>query len=114
VTEYSDEEFVGYIFQGPPERRSRLWFLQRHLDTLFIMDGWAIDGENGGVWKAVRRGFNPVKIGPCIRYDSESWSAVWCLTAVTIPNDPNDAGRGFGITTFGRDDDVWRLGLWPD
>lgn len=112
--DYSGEEFVGYLFRGPPERRPRLWFLQRHLDQLFQMEGWAITNTGTGLWTVVRRGFDPVQLGPEVRYEDVSWTAVWRLTGTTIPRDPAAAARGFGIHTFGRDDDVWRLGVWPD
>ena len=107
LAELGDEEFVGYTFQGSPERRPRLWFLDRHLELLFRVEGWAITDVDTGVWKVVRRGWDPVQVGPCLRYEhggEESWSAVWRLTDVTIPH----------VHTFGRDDDVWRLGVWPD
>jgi hypothetical protein len=32
----SDDEFVGYSFQGSPERRPRLWFLDRQLYPLVV------------------------------------------------------------------------------
>lgn len=105
-----DDEFVGYTFRGAPERRPRLWFLDRYLEMLFRMEGWAItlarSGE-GGTWTVARRGFDPVVLGPCVRYNhvgAKNWTAVWQLTDTTIGH----------VHNFGRDDDVWRLGVWPD
>jgi hypothetical protein len=124
----SDDEFVGYIFTGVPERRPRLWFLDRHLEQVFLAERWPIgdarwpiDELDLGAWT-----LNPVEgkvftLGH-LRYEhygtdewtTVKWSAVWRLTDTTIPRDPADARRGFGVETFGRDDDVWRLGVWPD
>jgi hypothetical protein len=103
----SDEPFVGYTFEAAPPRRQRLWFLDRHVRMLVGVEGWSITDVDGtGTWTMVRRGWNPVKVGPCLRYDhgEPPWSAVWRLTDVSIPH----------VHTFGRDDDVWRLGVWPD
>jgi hypothetical protein len=145
---YSGEEFVGYLFEGSPERRPRLWFLDRHLISLTVWgqstlrpDGCAVmtipglplaDIDVGKwtvniPWRLLDPNNYPpddatevvqmVLPGLHVRYDhagEEPWSAVWELTDVTIPSDLSDARRGFGVTTFGRDDDVWRLGLWPD
>lgn len=121
--ELGDNEFVGYIFQGSPERRPRLWFLDRHIEQLFLWDCAAHNGrvaaeihEELGIWT-----LEPVEglvyNRGLLRYQhmgDERWSAVWRLTDVTIPRDPDTAKSGLGITTFGYDDDVWRLGLWPD
>ena len=35
---FSDEEFIGYTFRGVPERRPRLWFLDRDLFTLMLWE----------------------------------------------------------------------------
>lgn len=114
-----DHEFVGYTFRGEPERRPRMWFLDRHLEKLYEIAAWNVssggDENHIGHWTA-----NIPRIGyVSLRYEhldpsgSTLWNMVWRLTDTTIP-DPADAKLGFGITTFGRDDDVWRLGLWPD
>jgi hypothetical protein len=112
----SDDEFVGYIFQGSPERRPRLWFLERMIDGLFLYGPVNTARRPGvepaeadldvGVWKLI-----PVEglvyMRGHLRYQhlgAEKWTAVWQLTDVTIPH----------VHNFGRDDDVWRLGLWPD
>jgi hypothetical protein len=113
---WEEEEFVGYTFQGSPEHRPRLWFLDRHicllipdrhicllLPTLIKPDidvgTWsAFDSQSGHDEKALD--------GVCLRYDHHgepTWTAVWQLTDITIPH----------VHTFGRDD-TWRLGVWPD
>jgi hypothetical protein len=111
-----DDEFVGYIFQGSPERRPRLWFLERMIDGLFLYGPVNTARRPGvepaeadldvGVWKLI-----PVEglvyMRGHLRYEhhgTERWTAVWQLTDLTIPH----------VHTFGRDDDVWRLGVWPD
>jgi hypothetical protein len=107
MSNFSDEEFVGYTFNASPPRRPRLWFLDRQLDMLFHHEGWAITDIDTGVWTLERRGWNPVQLGPCVRYQhegTESWTAVWRLTDTVIEH----------VHTFGLDDDVWRLGVWPD
>jgi hypothetical protein len=103
---FSDEEFVGYIFRGSPERRPRLWFLERHINELFLSGSWAVTRIDTGIWTLI-----PVEglvyMRGHLRYEhhgAEKWTAVWQLTDTTIPH----------VHTFGRDDDVWRLGLWPD
>jgi hypothetical protein len=107
-----DEEFVGYTFQGSPERRPRLWFLDRYV-CWFIKEctcqgGHPIDVGAWSITSDPQAGCDEAALaGLCLRYDhwgAEKWSAVWRLTDTTIPH----------ITTFGRDDDVWRLGVWPD
>jgi hypothetical protein len=110
---FSDEEFVGYLFQGSPERRPRLWFLDRHLEWVFLAGDWPIGDARRpihdldvGTWTLIpTEGY--VYLRGHLRYEHrgvENWTAVWRLTDVTIPH----------VHTFGRDDDVWRLGLWPD
>jgi hypothetical protein len=126
---YSDEPFVGYLFKGPPEHRKRLWFLDRHVATLIligrnerpIMGRWTIPDKDrlrhrDIFLEAIPNGqtYGVVLPDTHLRYEHQGRSAVWRLTATTIPRDPLDAQRGMGITSFGRDDDVWRLGLWPD
>jgi hypothetical protein len=146
----TNHEFVGYVFRGAPERRPRLWFLDRHLEPIVmwgqqviwpvndteltnrIRFGAGVDEKelraeaaeldlNAGRWtvkvpwqlgyadltddpqEIIRRGMP----GLHIRYEHwgvESWTAVWELTNWMIPN----------VHTFGRDDDIWRLGIWPD
>jgi hypothetical protein len=127
TAEYSDEEFVGYTFGGSPPRRPRLWFLDRHI-ALLLVGAWPSSGTNPGpvdasldvgTWTPTSdvQTAKTVLPGLCLRYrhlGDPPWSAVWRMTALTIPRDPREALRGFGITTFGRDDDVWRLGVWPD
>ena len=123
VAGLSDEEFVGYTFAGSPPRRPRLWFLDRHI-TMLMHSGWTVSGSGTwgdsdpvdmdvGTWAMTeiplwRPGQNPlVFVGALLRYEhhgEEPWTAVWRLTDTTIPH----------VHTFGRDDDVWRLGLWPD
>lgn len=140
----SDEPFVAYIFRSaPPHPQPRLWFLDRHLLLLLIWgpsgDGllnpllgkWDTDRHVTPNWALLARpgdeppgplsdvlDINEWLPGMMLRYESaapaDPWSAVWRLTDVTIPPDVRDAERGFGINTFGRDDDVWRLGVWPD
>jgi hypothetical protein len=114
----SDEEFVGYTFNGPPERRPRLWFLDRHLILLRDSDGaWTVSTQEStwsgdididvGTWTMIDTRNDIGVDGLTVRYEhhgTERWTAVWRLTDVTIPH----------VHTFGRDDDVWRLGLWPD
>jgi hypothetical protein len=107
------EEFVGYIFQGSPERRPRLWFLERQINTLFLygpLNTARKPGQNSldldvGLWT-----LEPVEplvyMRGLMRYQHrghERWSAVWRLTDTVIPH----------VHTFGYDD-VWRLGVWPD
>lgn len=124
--DYSGEEFVGYLFRGSPERRPRLWFLDRHLVILRDTCGWTVSGPEAtwgqlnidvGTW-SMGDARNDIGVaGLTVRYDHHSsppWSAVWRLTDTTIPQNPADAAHGFGIHNFGRDDDVWRLGVWPD
>jgi hypothetical protein len=100
------EEFVGYTFGGSPPRRPRLWFLDRHV-ALLLSAGWIGDIDIG-TWTAdlyyVDNQLNPVGNLRYEHHGIEPWTAVWRLTNVTIPH----------IHTFGRDDDVWRLGMWPD
>jgi hypothetical protein len=127
---FSDEEFVGYTFRASPERRPRLWFLDRHLFILIAGCGWTISDKEStwsgdididvGTWTAhiprdkpledLKDGMRLMDLatpGVMIRYDHHSdppWSAVWRLTNTIIEH----------VHTFGRDDDVWRLGVWPD
>jgi hypothetical protein len=45
--------------------------------------------------------------GVTVRYErwgATPWSAVWRITDTTIPH----------VHNFGRDDDAWRLAVWPD
>lgn len=122
----SDEEFVGYTFNGAPEQRPRLWFLDRHIRVLLghglarptsaaIMLARAeVTNKGDGWWNAELpevTGLNDEGLlaldGIVLRYQhngAHPWAAVWRLTDVVIPH----------VHTFGRDDDVWRLGLWPD
>jgi hypothetical protein len=127
---FSDEPFVGYIFDGPPPRQHRLWFIDRHVATLLRHGNVGILHRCQGVWKITddpQTGTDLMALtGVCLHYehtgsrwydermDTQRWTAVWKLTDLTIPPDPTDARHGFGVHTFGRDDDVWRLGLWPD
>jgi hypothetical protein len=117
-----DEPFVGYTFAGSPPRKPRLWFLDRHIAMLMHIEGWTVSGSGTwgdpdpvdidvGTWSAVesRSGARDEKAleGVCLRYDHHCvppWSAVWRLTDDTCEH----------VHTFGRDDDVWRLGVWPD
>jgi hypothetical protein len=124
-----DFEFVGYTFRGSPERRPRLWFLDRHLFILIATCGWTVSETEPtssgfnidvGTWSAniprdkpladLTDGVSLMDLatpGVTIRYTHhglQEWSAVWQLTDTTIKH----------VHTFGRDDDVWRLGLWPD
>lgn len=108
-----DEEFVGYTFgKGAPERRPRLWFLDRHVSWLLTechcAEGHLVDVGAWHVTDDPQTGTDEAALaGACLRYEylgTERWSAVWRLTDTVIPN----------VHTFGRDDDVWRLGLWPD
>jgi hypothetical protein len=118
AADYSDEEFVGYTFQGSPERRPRLWFLDRHV-CLLLSGCWPSSGTNPGPvdvsldvgnWTThdCPTGDDEKALdGVCLRYQhagAEKWTAVWRLTDTTIPH----------VHTFGREDDVWRLALWPD
>lgn len=109
---FTGEEFVGYTFNGSPERRPRLWFLDRHIAILLsagpIMGG-ILNDIDIGQWSAIadgpQRGLTLPRLA--LRYEHcgpEKWVAVWRITDVTIPH----------VYTFGRDDDVWRLGVWPD
>jgi hypothetical protein len=120
---FSGEEFVGYTFAGSPERRHRLWFLDRHILQL-MHSGWTVssttwDDEDAvsevGTWTMTDipnwrpGGGDPLVFDAALlRYQHHCdppWSAVWRLTDVTIPH----------VNTFGRAyDDVWRLGVWPD
>ena len=130
---YSDEPFVGYIFRSaPPRPQPRLWFLDRHIEML-MRSGWTISNgplsdidvgswslelvksalSDGSTWRV----HADSAVGHILRYQhhgEEPWTAAWRITDTTIPDDPALACAGFGIHTFGRDDDVWRLGLWPD
>jgi hypothetical protein len=119
---FSNEEFVGYTFAGSPERRPRLWFLDRHI-VMLMHSGWTVSGSGTwgdndpvdidvGTWTMVdiprwRLGTDPlVFTGAHLRYEHHSdppWTAVWRLTDIYIPH----------VHTFGQDD-TWRLGLWPD
>lgn len=105
----SDETFVGYTFTGSPPRQPRLWFLGRHIDVL-ASAGWTIGEIDIGTWTlgTERPGVDwHTGCGMVLRYQHhspEAWTAVWQLTDVTIDH----------VTTFGRCDDQWRLGLWPD
>lgn len=104
----ADEEFVGYTFNASPERRPRLWFLDRHIGLLINrtvrgidVGGWSFDSPG----TCVLVNDHPVP-GLLLRYEhhgAEPWTAVWRLTDTTIPN----------VNTFGYDD-TWRLGVWPD
>jgi hypothetical protein len=118
--DYSGEEFVGYIFAAVPERRHRLWFLDRHVGVLISRGDQGIRHRCQGLWSVTddpQTGNDPMALtGVCLHYqhlgdrwyderlDSQRWSAVWRLTDTVIPH----------VTIFGRDDDAWRLGLWPD
>lgn len=118
ATSLSDDEFVGYTFTHPPERRPRLWFLERQLYPLILLGAnhaVTCDDETG-VWTSeyprldtddfpVHTDDFPVP-GVHLRYEHlgpNPWTAVWQLTHTSIPH----------VHTFGRDD-VWRLGVWPD
>ena len=114
------EAFVGYTFRGPPPRRPRLWFLDRHLKALNSHRGWIVKDDPTrlelkglNIWKMTDARTGADLGGLCainltdvaVRYDhSGEWRMLWRLTDITIGH----------IVTFGRDDDVWRLGVWPD
>jgi hypothetical protein len=121
--EFSEtEEFVGYTFQGFPERRPRLWFLDRHIRLLLLhglarqpvfMDFSAVIDIDTGDWRAhlpdprLDEDGQRALAGITLRYEhggADNWTAVWRLTKLHIPH----------VHNFGRDDDTWRLGLWPD
>lgn len=78
------------------------------------MEGWTIGDIDVGTWTSQLTPWRPgvsrnplVVPGDMLRYQhhsNPSWTAVWRLTDVTIPH----------VYTFGRDNDIWRLGLWPD
>src|SRR6185312_7020736 len=117
TTTLSDDEFVGYTFRfrRPPPRRSRLWFLDHDLRLLiprnagFPGTDLTVEVETTyGRWSATTPdGAEHDLTGLCIRYDNADdapWTSIWQLTATVIPH----------VHTFGRDDDVWRLGIWPD
>lgn len=92
------DEFVGYVFKyGAPEKRSRLWFIDREVNELHKIHGYGLDGlivdDYSGSWECD---------GEFIRWEGRDFDAVWKLTNIIIP-----------CHTFGHDD-VWRLGLWPD
>lgn len=109
------DEFVGYTFGDPPERRPRLWFLDRHIRRLVLDDGpppyrglWG-----WGYWEAELPALTSLQpdgllslTAICLRYENRdpSWVAVWRLTDTIIEH----------VNTLGHDDDVWRLGIWPD
>jgi hypothetical protein len=105
----SDDEFVGYTFTHPPERRPRLWFLERHLQPLILGADHAVTRDDEtGLWTAdYPPGADDLSMpSPHLRYQHlgpNPWTAVWRLTDTVIPH----------VHTFGRDD-VWRLGVWPD
>lgn len=115
----SGEEFVGYTFAGSPERRPRLWFLDRQLDTLFHWGplhtartqalGIGQVDLDIGIWTMECRHdrlgslFVPDDLVRYAHHGPQKWTAVWRLTDTVIP----------GVHTFGYDD-VWRLGVWPD
>ena len=126
---FSDEEFVGYTFCGVPERRPRLWFLDRDLFTLMLWEQhlmaegrWTVRPDQirqlDKTWPADKALWEPESIGAALpgihlRYEYggpatgfpgvKLWSAVWMLTETVIEH----------VETFGFDD-VWRLGVWPD
>lgn len=135
MSELGDDEFVGYHFVGAPELRPRLWFLERELHLLGLFGSysvgprdWFLQREMLGTWTInqdeLRAQLGPNgKAGHLIGEDLEGllkqampglairWedtrtgvAAVWRLTTTRISY----------VHTFGRDDDVWRLGLWPD
>jgi len=110
MTTLSDDEFVGYTFTGAPERRPLLWFLDRHIRPLINVSDRAVTRDNEtGIWHADWQPHPDITIIPVVhlRYQhlgAQPWTAVWRLTFTTIPH----------VHTFGRDDDVWRLGIWPD
>lgn len=107
---FSDEPFVGYTFNGSPPRQPRLWFLDRHVDLLVSVEGWTIGEIDVGTWTLSAEWIEVdphTGAGLLLRYQHhapEEWKAVWRLTDVTIDH----------VSTFGRCDDLWRLGLWPD
>jgi hypothetical protein len=126
TAEIGDDTFVGYTFGGSPERRSRLWFLDRHLILMAI---WGENKSAGldidvGHWTLdipwpklqSRMDFSiedPLEVirtalpGLHVRYEhsgAPGWTAVWRITDTIIPH----------VHTFGFANDVWRLGLWPD
>jgi hypothetical protein len=108
----SDDEFVGYTFTHPPERRPRLWFLDRQLHplTLGTIHAVTVDNETG-LWTAEYPPLlHTADLLPIpdihLRYEHlgpKPWTAVWKLTHTLIPH----------VHTFGRDD-TWRLAVWPD
>lgn len=106
-----DDEFVGYTFTHPPERRPRLWFLDRQLYPLILLGtnhAVTCDDETG-IWTAEypRPDTDDFPIpGVHLHYahlGSKPWTAIWQLTHTAIPH----------VHTFGHDD-VWRLAVWPD
>ncbi len=113
---HGNDEFVGYTFQGSPPRRSRLWFLDRHIELLFEAEDWRstpntslpyidVGRWSGSILRA--ESDDPSQYRPLVRYEhggTDHWTATWELTHAVIEH----------VNTFGRDDDVWRLGLWPD
>lgn len=104
-----DDVFVGYTFTHPPERRPRLWFLDRQLEPLILGTDHAVTRDDEtGIWTAE---YPPdtddlSMPSPHLRYQHfgpHPWTAVWRLTDTTIQH----------VHTFGHDD-VWRLAIWPD
>jgi hypothetical protein len=58
----SNEQFVGYTFQGSPPRRPRLWFLDRHLHPLVVWGSQIMWPGAAGTELTQR-----IRYGECVR-----------------------------------------------
>ena len=107
-------EFVGYLFEGPPPKTHRLWFIERQLKSLLPEPAEErypgadltvdIEFEWGGHWSAITPDGAESRVGLTVRYEDGDGRLAWRLTDSVIHR----------VNVLGRDDDVWRLGLWPD
>ena len=102
---FSDEPFVGYIFDGPPPRQHRLWFIDRHVATLLRHGNVGILHRCQGVWKITddpQTGTDLMALtGVCLHYehtgsrwydermDTQRWTAVWKADRPHHPTRPD-------------------------
>ena len=77
---FSDEEFIGYTFRGVPERRPRLWFLDRDLFTLMLWEQhlmaegrWSVRPDQirqlDKTWPADKALWEPESIGAALQLE---------------------------------------------
>src|SRR5262245_13469372 len=121
----SDDTFVGYTFKGPPERRPRLWFLERDLFPVIVYGNQImLQGDDSELADRVRWGGGASEAE--LRAHAPEPGAHVGQCTVNIPrdvahhewptNDPHEAirmvmpGLSFRYESFGEGwSAVWKL-----